>query len=161
MDQFFHNDNSYNTTPPEYVGLLCERPARSGGISHVISFYTVHNELLRTHPEVLPRLYQPFWFDRQKEYGPEDPHVIREPMFSYDGRLRARLGLFQIQSGYTLQDEPHGRGRPRLPSLRSRRYSPRASSPSTSRWSAGSCSTRTTASSAIAAPGSRMTRPRR
>ena len=34
MEQYFHNDNSYNTTPPEYVGLLCERPARSGGISH-------------------------------------------------------------------------------------------------------------------------------
>jgi len=106
MEQYFHNDNSYNTTPPEYVGLLCERPARSGGISHVISFYTVNNELLRTHPEVLSRLYQPFWFDRQKEYLPEEPQVICEPMFSYDGRLRARLGLFQIQSGYTLQNQP-------------------------------------------------------
>ncbi len=109
MEQYFHNDNSYNTTPPEYVGLLCERPARSGGISHVISFYTVHNELLRTHPEVLQRLYQPFWFDRQKEYRSDEPQVICEPMFSYDanleGRLRARLGLFQIQSGYTLQNE--------------------------------------------------------
>jgi alpha-ketoglutarate-dependent taurine dioxygenase len=106
MEQYFHNDNSYNTTPPEYVGLLCERPAKSGGISHVISFYTVHNELLRTHPEVLLRLYRPFWFDRQKEYLPGEPQVICEPMFSYDGRLRARLGLFQIQSGYTLQNEP-------------------------------------------------------
>ena len=105
MEQYFHNDNSYNTTPPEYVGLLCERPARSGGISHVISFYTVHNELLRTRPEVLPRLYRPFWFDRQKEYLPGEAQVIREPMFSYDGRLRARLGLFQIQSGYTLMGE--------------------------------------------------------
>jgi len=105
MEQYFHNDNSYNTTPPEYVGLLCERPARKGGISHVISFYTVHNELLRTCPAVLPRLYRPFWFDRQKEYLPGEPQVIREPMFSYDGRLRARLGLFQIQSGYTLMNE--------------------------------------------------------
>ncbi|MEO8203405.1 MAG: TauD/TfdA family dioxygenase [Betaproteobacteria bacterium] len=107
MEQYFHNDNSYNTTPPEYVGLLCVRPARSGGISHVINFYTVHNELLRTRPEVLPRLYRPFWFDRQKEYLPGEPQVIREPMFAYsEGRLRARLGLFQIQSGYTLMNEP-------------------------------------------------------
>ena len=108
MEQYFHNDNSYNTTPPEYVGLLCVRPARTGGISHVINFYTVHNELLRTHPEVLPRLYRPFWFDRQKEYLPGEPEVIFEPMFSFDGdsRLRARLGLFQIGSGYTLQNEP-------------------------------------------------------
>ncbi len=55
---------------------------------------------------MLPRLYRPFWFDRQKEYLPEEPQVIREPMFSYDVRLRARLGLFQIHSGYTLQNEP-------------------------------------------------------
>ena len=108
MEQYFHNDNSYNTSPPEYVGLLCVRPARSGGISHVINFYTVHNELLRTHPEVLPRLYRPFWFDRQKEYLPGEKEVIFEPMFSFDGdgRLRARLGLFQIASGYTLMNEP-------------------------------------------------------
>ena len=106
MEQYFHNDNSYNTSPPEYVALLCVRAARTGGISHVINFYTVHNELLRTHPEVLPRLYRRFWYDRQKEYRPGEKEVIFEPMFSYDGRLRARLGLFQIQSGYTLMNEP-------------------------------------------------------
>src|SRR5258708_6944877 len=70
MEQFFHNDNSYNTTQPEYVALLCVRPAKTGGVSQVISFYTLHNELLRAHQEVVPRLYQPFWFDRQKEYLP-------------------------------------------------------------------------------------------
>ena len=106
MDQYFHNDNSYNTTPPEYVALLCVRPAKSGGISHVISFYTVNNELLRAHRHVIPRLYQPFWFDRQKENAPGEPEVMLAPMFSYDGRLRARLGLFQIKGGYTLQHEP-------------------------------------------------------
>ena len=106
MDQYFHNDNSYNTTPPEYVALLCVRPAKSGGISHVISFYTVNNELLRAHPHVIPRFYQPFWFDRQKENAPDEPEVMSAPMFSYDGRLRARLGLFQIKGGYTLKNEP-------------------------------------------------------
>ena len=106
MDQFFHNDNSYNTTPPEYVGLLCVRPAKAGGVSHVINFYTVNNELLRSHGHVIPRLYQPFWFDRQKENPPDESDVMSAPMFSYDGRLRARLGLFQIGNGYTLRNEP-------------------------------------------------------
>ena len=106
MDQYFHNDNSYNTTPPEYVALLCVRPAKSGGISHVTSFYTVNNALLRAHRHVLPRLYRPFWYDRQREYAPGDPDVIFEPIFSFDGeRLRARLGLFQIRSGYTMKNE--------------------------------------------------------
>jgi alpha-ketoglutarate-dependent taurine dioxygenase len=106
MDQFFHNDNSYNTTPPEYVALLCVRPAKSGGISHVISFYTINNALLRKHREVIPRLYKPFWFDRQKENLPGESEVMSAPMFSYEGRLRARLGLFQIKSGYTMKHEP-------------------------------------------------------
>ena len=106
MDQYFHNDNSYNTTPPEYVALLCVRPAKSGGISHVISFYTVNNALLRSHARAIPRLYLPFWFDRQKENRPGESDVMSAPMFSYDGRLRARLGLFQIRSGYTLRNEP-------------------------------------------------------
>ena len=105
MDQFFHNDNSYNTTQPEYVALLCMRPAKTGGVSQVISFYTLHNELLRAHKEVIPRLYQPFWFDRQKEYLPGEPEVLSAPIFSYDGRLKVRLGLFQAQSGYTLMNE--------------------------------------------------------
>ena len=107
MDQYFHNDNSYNTTPPEYVALMCVRPAKAGGVSHVISFYTVNNELLRAHRHVLPRLYRPFWYDRQREYAPGEPEVIHEPIFSFDGeRLRARLGLFQIAGGYTLKHEP-------------------------------------------------------
>ena len=106
MDQFFHNDNSYNTTQPEYVALLCVRPAKTGGVSQVISFYTLHNELLRAHQEVIPRLYQPFWFDRQKEYLPGEPAVLSAPIFSYDGRLKVRLGLFQAASGYTLKNEP-------------------------------------------------------
>ncbi|MDB5810845.1 MAG: hypothetical protein JWN94_2967 [Betaproteobacteria bacterium] len=106
MDQFFHNDNSYNTTQPEYVALLCVRPAKTGGVSQVISFYTLHNELLRAHPEVISRLYEPVWFDRQKEYQPGEPAVLSAPIFSYDGRLKVRLGLFQARSGYSLMNQP-------------------------------------------------------
>jgi len=102
-EQFFHNDNSYNTTQPEYVALLCMRPAKSGGVSQVLSFYTIHNELVRAHKEVLPRLYEPFWFDRQKEYAPDEAPVISAPIFASDnGRLKVRLGLYQAQGGYTL-----------------------------------------------------------
>ncbi len=106
MDQFFHNDNSYNTIQPEYVALLCVRPAKTGGVSQLMSFYSLHNELLRAHKEVIPRLYQPFWFDRQKEYLPGEPEVLSAPIFTYDGRLKVRLGLFQAKSGYTLMNEP-------------------------------------------------------
>lgn len=105
-EQFFHNDNSYNTTQPEYVALLCVRPAKSGGVSQVLSLYTIHNELVRARKEVLPRLYQPFWFDRQKEFAADGSPVISAPIFALDnGRLKVRLGLYQAQGGYTLINE--------------------------------------------------------
>ncbi len=107
MEQFFHNDNAYNTTQPEIVALLCARPAKSGGVSHLMSFYTLHNELLRAHKQVIPRLYQPFWFDRQKETLPGEPEVISAPMFSaQDGRLKVRMSVHQAGGGYALMKQP-------------------------------------------------------
>ena len=69
----FHTDNSYNRTPPEHVALLCLRTAQQGGHSRVASFHTLHNALLARHPAALPRLFEPFWFDRQREFFAGEP----------------------------------------------------------------------------------------
>ena len=63
IDLTFHNDNSYNNPMPDFVGLLCLRPAKSGGVSRVMSFETAYNALLERNPDVLGRLYAPFVFD--------------------------------------------------------------------------------------------------
>jgi alpha-ketoglutarate-dependent taurine dioxygenase len=102
----FHIDNAYNTTPPEIVGLLCLRTAKSGGTSRVLSFHTVHNVLLARHPEHLPRLYQPFWFDRQREFFPGEPDTFFAPVFEAGDELRARFSVHQINSGYAMKGEP-------------------------------------------------------
>jgi alpha-ketoglutarate-dependent taurine dioxygenase len=99
----FHVDNAYNATPPEIVGLMCLRPAKSGGVSRVLSFHTVHNELLASQRELLPRLYQPFWFDRQREFFPGEPETFAAPVFAGEGELHARFSLHQINSGYALK----------------------------------------------------------
>jgi alpha-ketoglutarate-dependent taurine dioxygenase len=104
IDLQFHNDNSYNATLPEFVGLLCVRPARDGGMSRVMSFATVHNALRERHREVLPRLYEPFWFDRQREFHPGEPETFSAPVFIRDGeRMKARMSLHQIRGGYALK----------------------------------------------------------
>jgi hypothetical protein len=104
IDLQFHNDNAYNATMPEFVGLLCVRPARDGGLSRVMSFATAHNALRERHREVLPRLYEPFWFDRQREFHPGEPETFSAPLFIRDGeRLSARLSLHQIRGGYALR----------------------------------------------------------
>jgi alpha-ketoglutarate-dependent taurine dioxygenase len=106
-----HNDNAYNAVPPEYVGLLCLQPAKSGGHSRVVSFHTAHNELLARHPNVLPRLYLPFLFDRQKEFHPGDEATLAAPVFemadtetSYE--LRSRFSAHQIRGGYAMTGQP-------------------------------------------------------
>ena len=105
VDLTFHNDNSYNHTPPHYVTLLCLSRALKGGLSRVMSVQTVHNELLARHPEVLPRLYQPFWYDRHREHDPDELPYFAAPIFEYDGTLRARLALSEIYGGYQLRGE--------------------------------------------------------
>lgn len=103
----FHIDNAYNTTPPEIVGLLCLRTAKSGGVSRMLSFHTVHNELLARHRDLLPRLYRPFWFDRQREFFSGEPATFSAPVFTRgDGEVKARFSVHQINSGYAMQGEP-------------------------------------------------------
>jgi TfdA family taurine catabolism dioxygenase TauD len=102
----FHNDNAYNQTPPDYVGLLCLRQAQSGGHSRVLSFHTVHNLLLERQPELLARLHEPFLFDRQREFHPGEPAVFSAPVFADDAELQARFSHHQIMGGYALSGEP-------------------------------------------------------
>jgi alpha-ketoglutarate-dependent taurine dioxygenase len=106
VDLTFHNDNAYNKTMPEIVGLCCLRQAESGGLSRMISFQTAHNRLVDDYPQLLPRFYQPFPFDRQKEHFPGEDPIFRAPMFEYDGRLRARLAPYQVKNAYAMLGEP-------------------------------------------------------
>ena len=53
----------------DLVGLLCLQPARSGGLSRIVSSVTVYNELLKSAPALAERLYQPLYFDTKGEGG--------------------------------------------------------------------------------------------
>jgi len=107
VDLRFHNDNSYNEAPPDYVCLLCLHPAKQGGISQVMSVATVHEALGKRNPELMPRLYKPFWYDRHAEHQPDEPATYAAPMFELgaDGTLKARLALSEIHAGYALRGE--------------------------------------------------------
>lgn len=104
VDLQFHNDNAYNAVMPEAVGLLCIRKSAKGGQSKVMSFATAHNALIEQYPDILPRLYQPFWFDRQREHYPDEEPIFAAPVFICDNdRLLARLGQHQIRNGYAMR----------------------------------------------------------
>lgn len=106
-EQSFHTDNSYNLCPPEYVGLLCLHEAKEGGVSRIVSLLSAHEELRRQHPALLDRLYQPFWFDRQREHAPDDAMVIEHPIFeATPAGVTGRLSRFQVRNGHALAGVP-------------------------------------------------------
>ncbi len=87
----------------DVVGLLCLKAARSGGLSRLASSVTVYNELLRSKPHLVPRLYQPLYFDTKGEAGIRAFPVA--PCAYADGELR------------TFWQSDYYRSAPRLPEV--------------------------------------------
>src|SRR6185503_14400084 len=58
-----------HTDAADFVGLLCLQKAKSGGLSRIASSVAVFNELLRTRPQLVPRLFEPLYFDTKGEGG--------------------------------------------------------------------------------------------
>jgi len=103
----FHTDNAFARMVPDYVGLFCRHPAKSGGVSRFCSLYSVHQRMLEQYPEELARLYLPVLFDRQKEHREGAAPVCLAPYFSWrNGRMFARANASLIRKGYTVAGEP-------------------------------------------------------
>jgi hypothetical protein len=106
--QGYHTDNSFGL-PPDYVTLMCLQPAMEGGISGLITFDSIHNRMLEQHRDLLARLYQPFYYDRQREHAPDDNLISTAPVFEFDGEtLRATLATDLNRQGYDLAGEDMG-----------------------------------------------------
>ncbi len=103
----FHTDNSFGSAVVDYVGLLCLRTAKSGGLSQVVSGYTAYSELLARHPEVLEGLSQPWHIDRRGGLRPGEAPTVQYPVLSRDGRgLTFRYLRYWIESGQEKAGEP-------------------------------------------------------
>ncbi len=103
----FHTDNAFGETIPDFVGLLCLRPAVKGGHSQLISAITVHNELLNHHADLLQCLYQPFCFDRRGEFRPGESPTSQNPIFTWaSGELTIRYLHYYIQVGHQTAGRP-------------------------------------------------------
>jgi len=106
LEQPFHTDGGWLGLPPSAIGLLCLQTAQEGGLSRLVSLCTVHNELRRRHPDLLARLYRPFWWDRQAEHAPDDRRVSRHPVYQYNGHtLMARYYEDYMHNGSRLAGE--------------------------------------------------------
>ena len=103
-EQSFHTDNSYNILPPDHVALLCLRPASEGGLSRIVNMLAVLEVMNDQYPDFVPRLRQPYFFDRQREHSDTDKNTIFTPLLcDEDGRLRVRVSRNLIYQGYKLE----------------------------------------------------------
>lgn len=81
----------YHSDPARLVALLCLRPAKSGGLSSIVSAVAVHNEIVRSRPDLAAVLYEPWWRDRRSGDGPDS--FFQAPVYSVTaGRLLANYG---------------------------------------------------------------------
>lgn len=102
----WHTDYGFNHPPP-YIGLMVLRASKAGGASYVVSLASVHNEMRRRCPELLARLYRPYFWNRQGEHPADDPVTNVNPVFRYDGvDLNGRVNRRLLEVGHELMGEP-------------------------------------------------------
>lgn len=78
----------YHCDSVDIVGLMCLRKAKEGGLSSIVSSYTIHNEVWARRPDLATLLYGPVPRDRRDEI-PEGKGAWYElPVFNFfEGRL--------------------------------------------------------------------------
>ncbi len=84
----FHSDGS------DLVGLFCLDAGASGGASIVANALAIHNELVRTEPEIAAELYAPMPYDFRGEQAPGAKPWYEMPVFT---RTRDRLFVRYIR----------------------------------------------------------------
>jgi hypothetical protein len=99
----------FHTDGADVIGLLCLRPAKSGGTSRIASSAAIYNEILRRRPDLVATLYEPFPFDRNGEERPGEP-----PFFSIPLCAAGEDWLRTFYIGWYIRDSQRHPSAPRL-----------------------------------------------
>jgi hypothetical protein len=83
--QTFHTDSC------DVVGLLCLRPAKSGGLSSLVSSTTIFNEMRRRRPDLARVLLDPIETDRRGEVPEGGKPYFSIPVFNWHGGLLSTI----------------------------------------------------------------------
>lgn len=97
----FHSDGS------DLVGLFCLDAGAAGGASLVANAVAIHNELVRSEPELVAELYRPFPYDLRGEQAPGSRSWYEMPVFTRRAdRLFVRYIRPYIESSRRHDDAP-------------------------------------------------------
>jgi TfdA family taurine catabolism dioxygenase TauD len=98
---------TYHTDSSDVVCLLCLQPAKSGGLSSLVSSVTIFNEMRRRRPDLLNVLLEPIETDRREEVLEGQRPYFKIPVFSwYKGFLSAIYQRQYIESARRFPDVP-------------------------------------------------------
>ncbi|MGH9829722.1 MAG: TauD/TfdA family dioxygenase, partial [Blastocatellia bacterium] len=97
----------YHTDGSDLVGLMCLRKAKTGGLSCVANAVAVHNELVRTRPNLAALLYKPVPYDFRGEQPEGGRPFYTFPVFTeHNHRLFVRFIPAYIKASQRHPDAP-------------------------------------------------------
>ncbi|MDE1172225.1 MAG: TauD/TfdA family dioxygenase [Parvibaculaceae bacterium] len=97
----------YHTDGSDLVGLMCLRKAKKGGLSCVANVVAIYNELVRTHPDMIARLFDELpWDFRGEEPKGGQPFYQRSVFTEYRDRLFVRFVPQYIKTSQRHADAP-------------------------------------------------------
>jgi hypothetical protein len=103
-----YNSNAgldYHSDGSDVVALFCLHPARSGGVSTIASAVRVHDQLLRSRPDLLPLLYEPLPHTQLDEIDADQPGYLMSCLYTYDGATFSALSSIKTVL-YTYRTKP-------------------------------------------------------
>jgi hypothetical protein len=97
----------FHTDGGDVVGLLCVRPARSGGLSRIASSTAVWNALATREPRLAAELLAPFALSRWGEVGAGQRPWAWVPLFApHAGRMIAFFVMSAIEKAQAFPEVP-------------------------------------------------------
>jgi hypothetical protein len=102
-----HERQTYHTDSCDIVALLCLRPAKSGGLSSLVSSVTIFNEMRRRRPDLAKILFEPVETDRRGEMSAGQKPYFRVPVFNWrEGLLSTIYQRQYIESARRFPEVP-------------------------------------------------------
>ncbi len=97
----------YHTDSCDVVGLLCLQPARSGGLSSLVSSVSIFNEMRGRRPDLAQVLFERIETDRRGEVPPGQKPFFSIPVFNwYAGLLLTIYHRSYIESARRFPEVP-------------------------------------------------------
>lgn len=97
----------FHTDSCDIVGLCCVEVARSGGLSVLASSVAIYNELVRTRPDLVRVLSEPFCVDRRgEESSGQKPYYVTPVFMWHQGRLYCRYNRTYVDSAQRHSEAP-------------------------------------------------------